>query len=374
MCPPAPAVWCAWRRTTPEADESKADPPMFCWRVATFADLSRIPADWWTNLTERVNEKFGRIKITHRKMRHAYQAGGQSQVPYEVVVRGPEVHLAFDEVLDSLVMEYPDVITIEDLEGFPLPAMKAGLTAECQDTAGVWHATVVETRLAQVKADFRLRNAGPNLLALPADVQVELPRRRRRRRRRQATVVEETGVAPPTEAAAETSPQPEAAAGTTPPEAAAETTPPEAEADVTAEQQQQQAERRRVTVIVTLKKKESEWARSNANVVRSLLPDFGAWKYKQHVREAAASFEMWEENARTVGEAGLTAEVGTPLVVLCVTTYKRTFQLMRSLPVNLCVTFPRRDRVIWIIVNFQKNNIKLPEKVLQKVASHLRSA
>ena len=133
---------------------------------------------------------------------------------------------------------------------------------------------------------------------------------------------------------------------------AAETTPPEAEADVTAEQQQQQAERRRV--IVTLKKKESEWARSNVNVVRSLLPDFGAWTYMQHVREAAASFEMWEHNARTVGEAGLTAEVGTPLVVLCVTTYKRTFQLMRSLPVNLCVTFLRRDRVIWSIVNFNE--------------------
>ena len=66
-------------------------------------------------------------------------------MPYEVVVRGPEVHLAFDEVLDSLVMDHPDVITVEGLEGFPLPAMKAGLTAECQDTAGVWHATVVRT-------------------------------------------------------------------------------------------------------------------------------------------------------------------------------------------------------------------------------------
>ena len=33
-----------WLPTTPEADESKADPPMFCWRVITFADLSGVSA------------------------------------------------------------------------------------------------------------------------------------------------------------------------------------------------------------------------------------------------------------------------------------------------------------------------------------------
>ena len=142
--------------TESEADE-KFDPPMFCWRVLIFADLAKIPSMWWKDLISSFSDMYG-VTISRRKMRHALARGAESRVPYQITVRGLEVAVAFEHVLDRLVSECSNVVDISDIQGYPLPEMKVGLEAP-DGHGGEWVITKVEEGVQRFQVDYMRRTA-----------------------------------------------------------------------------------------------------------------------------------------------------------------------------------------------------------------------
>ena len=63
-------------------------------------------------------------------------------------------------------------------------------------------------------------------------------------------------------------------------------------------------------------------------------------------------------------------------VAFCVTTYKRNFQITTALPVNLCITWPRRRTFTWVVVDFNSDD-ELQDHIMENYAvamacGHLR--
>ena len=64
--------------------------------------------------------------------------------------------------------------------------------------------------------------------------------------------------------------------------------------------------------------------------------------------------------AKQIERAAAQQEAGTAdpeleadfVVVLCVTTFKRTFQVKNAFPPSVAATWPHRAKVIWSIVDF----------------------
>ena len=51
---------------------------------------------------------------------------------------------------NDLISDHTTIADLEDIEGFPLPAMKeAGITTQDDESQGQWNMTIVDTRVSE---------------------------------------------------------------------------------------------------------------------------------------------------------------------------------------------------------------------------------
>ena len=103
--------------------EEDGDPAHLCYSVLTKYDLGKISDPWWENIKADLIARYGRIKVTHRKIRHVRSIGGRSPPPYKIVIRGDEAEQAFHEFIECLIRDHE--IHPGDIVGCPRPSEQA---------------------------------------------------------------------------------------------------------------------------------------------------------------------------------------------------------------------------------------------------------
>ena len=91
-------------------------------------------------------------------------------------------------------------------------------------------------------------------------------------------------------------------------------------------------------------------------------------KYRDSLTKSLSGLDACREE----GDQCHAVPVSDMLLVLCVTTFKRLFQLRRALPANLLNTLQRRDQVAWAIADF--NPKAAPECSYQWMLENLSDA
>ena len=87
----------------------------YIWTFRVYADLGMIHRQWWTALKEYVSTKY-ECTVSYRKDRHAEN---NMWVPYRLCIRGYEVLHAAEEVLDKLCTEHPHCVRPWDVDSLP---------------------------------------------------------------------------------------------------------------------------------------------------------------------------------------------------------------------------------------------------------------
>ncbi len=331
-----------------EKDKHEELPQSARWTFRVYADLERIPGEWWAALSQRLLGSFD-VAVSRRKERHA---DNRMWVPYRLSVRGVGVFAGAEEVLDSLCTDHPDVIEPWDIE--PIPCFGEELESQEQRSSRLegWVAKFGDERSSEenllrgaflrTKVRWSWRDPGEQVVAASRETIKAL--RKEVCRRKEAGSDRRR----PEELQAETREEQEEEQVKEEPVVEAEEVEEEvveAGFDRHAEVPGVSEEARRAEYEAAYLQEEKVLLSSLVGSCRQLLPSFGAY--------FAEKFQHFDRDS----------DIGGPYdfhVCFCVVTFKRTYQLEKAIELNVATTWRFRKYITWMIADFNEG-----ERVLE---------
>ena len=127
-------------------------PPEHVWTYVVYANLADISREWWAIQKKNLLDKYD-CKVSYRKARHTEN---NMWIPYRLTVRGIEAMHCSEELLDVLCIEQPAVIEPWDIEAVPILGEGHELA---EQKHGKLQGLVFKLGGGQAAADNELRNA-----------------------------------------------------------------------------------------------------------------------------------------------------------------------------------------------------------------------
>ena len=328
-------------------------PQFMRWSVVIDADLSKL-SHIRQQFIHKAYTDFG-CHATWRKDRNSAENGLRMKIPYRLSVRGPHAQACMQWMIEELVSEHADAVDLEDIWSTPVPE---------QDQRIVVQQVLEQTIIKSYPSDpLPIGHVGAELVLRPApDVQPGLVRRLLKARRQKAGLTANDDQTTADQGGRLDRPAGESSSSTSSSDIDCKREGEEKDAP----QEHPQPKKADAEVVQGFERA--------LNLAAIAIHDELHWEYQELLKDHRGVtlrevLEKGEDVPDEIKSSDVHQMIDDCHVCLCVTTFKRDFQLREVLALNVAQTWPWRRRVTWCI--FDPNS---ETGLLEWVGEHFRVA